>query len=568
MASINDQWANAAAVSIALNGNTWIGDPVDITANTTEPAEPVADPEDGTAWWRYLPADAGDCTIEVVSANPQASVAAFTGTSVGTLANVTPLIKSHQYTFAVTAGTVYWVQVAATYGPGESGTVQLLVTGPATVADSPTNAWTHNNNASGGTAGDTVTPANSGGASGDAWDTVTITGAGTLTYDSSKGAPAYKVSAPAEASLSDGGTTGWSVPALPRIAGRVELYLPSPGVVDHSPGEIMGAVWTYAQIGMGFGNAAGIVFLTPAKDWSAGPGSTIIHTPTKLSIVEQGTGTIIDTPTGTLPLDTWFRIEYDITVTNPGRYEVRLYPDRTTTSPSRIWSGTRTWANPGACTSVQYGAQLAPGPPGEFWFSGTNANGAGLPGPAPQQPGGDNPDPTPPPPADPEPPLTDDQPFPDPFDPGATAPPSTPHSGESGSATILDLIRQFSAQVKRAVRLTGPTSIEMVPANAPMPAGWSQSDAAGLYRSSQWSAAASQKVLTLRRGDLDITASGQFKSDDVRLIRTAWRLPDPLPVYALRPAPTQRIAMTFSPKHFECAVDHAFPAAPANTRRS
>lgn len=180
-----------------------------------------------------------------------------------------------------------------------------------------------------------------------------------------------------------------------------------------------------------------------------------------------------------------------------------------------------------------------------------------------------NPDPIPPPPPDPTPPLGSSTPYPDPFKPGATVPPSTPGtSGDTGSATILDLIRQFSAQVRRPVRLTGPNSIQMVNVNAPLPSGWSQTDAASLYSSSQWSGAASQKVLTLRAGDLTINASGRMVTDDVRLVASTWRLPDPLPVYGLgRAAPVQRVQLTFSPTHFQAEVEFALPAAPAITRR-
>ena len=174
----------------------------------------------------------------------------------------------------------------------------------------------------------------------------------------------------------------------------------------------------------------------------------------------------------------------------------------------------------------------------------------------------DNPDPTPDP-DDPDPWNSNDDPAPDHYVPNQIVPAET----DDGSSTLLDLVRAFSTAVHRAVRITGPTTIEMVDPSVPLPPGWANTDAAGMYTTTVRSAAASTQVLSVRAGDVKVDASAQVKANDMRIVLSSWRIPNRLPVYGLPAAPVQRITYTFSPTGFEASVDFHFAAVPIEARR-
>jgi len=179
-----------------------------------------------------------------------------------------------------------------------------------------------------------------------------------------------------------------------------------------------------------------------------------------------------------------------------------------------------------------------------------------------QAPSGANPNTYVPPVTNP--PWTDPSALPtDPFDPSATQP-----ELDSGEDTLLNLVRAFSTAVKRAVRITGPTTIEMVDPAVPLPAGWSASDAQNLYHSASTATSATDVVLSTSAGDVTVTGSAELVADDVRLVRSSWRIPDRLPFYGLPPAAVQRVTYTFSPQGFRASVDFHFPAVPFAARRS
>lgn len=132
----------------------------------------------------------------------------------------------------------------------------------------------------------------------------------------------------------------------------------------------------------------------------------------------------------------------------------------------------------------------------------------------------------------------------------------------SGKSTLLELVRTFSAAVNQAVRIVGPLTIEMVDPNLPLPDGWSDDDAGDLYVSATRSVNANTKVLSVRSGNVSLTASAQWKADDVRLLRSTWRLPDRLPVYGLPAAPVQRISYTFGPNGYSASLDFHYHDVP------
>jgi hypothetical protein len=148
----------------------------------------------------------------------------------------------------------------------------------------------------------------------------------------------------------------------------------------------------------------------------------------------------------------------------------------------------------------------------------------------------------------------------DSYDPAATQP-----ALDSGEDTLLNLVRIFSSEVRRAVRITGPTTIEMVDPAVPVPA--SVSDAPSLYHSTTHASAATDVVLSTNAGKVTVTGSADLVADDVRLVSSTWRIPDRLPVYGLPPAPIQRVTLTFSPQGFSASVDFHFPTVPLAARR-
>jgi hypothetical protein len=176
---------------------------------------------------------------------------------------------------------------------------------------------------------------------------------------------------------------------------------------------------------------------------------------------------------------------------------------------------------------------------------------------------------------DPSPLLSPNIPVPDKYVPDAMAPASVPASVpagtgtglDTGSATLLELVRAFSAAVHRPVRIINPTTIELVDLSDPLPLGWADTDAASMYTTTVRSAAASAGVLSIRVGDVKVEASAQVKADDMRIPLSSWRIPNRLPVYGLPSAPVQQITYTFSPTGFTASVDFHFLDVPIEARR-
>lgn len=132
--------------------------------------------------------------------------------------------------------------------------------------------------------------------------------------------------------------------------------------------------------------------------------------------------------------------------------------------------------------------------------------------------------------------------------PGAvTRTPSTP-----GSATILALVREFSAQVRRAIRITGPTHIAMVDPAASNSLLATSADT--LYSVAGTAKAASTQALAVLHGTVTTTASASLKTNDVALLLSGWQLPDRLPVRGIGNRPVKSVQMTFTPHTFTADV--------------
>lgn len=164
---------------------------------------------------------------------------------------------------------------------------------------------------------------------------------------------------------------------------------------------------------------------------------------------------------------------------------------------------------------------------------------------------------TPPPPD----PTTQPPRAPRTLDPGATVP------AKSQTCTnLLDLIREFSAAVRGAVRIVNGSTIEMVDPNEPLPVGWSAEDGDEYYTSVTQKVNANTKVLYLSKGYMDLAVSGDLIADDVGLITGGFRIPARLPVPDLDPAPVSRISYTFTPTGFRASVELAYPDIPVIVR--
>lgn len=134
--------------------------------------------------------------------------------------------------------------------------------------------------------------------------------------------------------------------------------------------------------------------------------------------------------------------------------------------------------------------------------------------------------------------------------------------------TIIELIRQFSAAVRRPVRITGPNRIEMVDINAPLPTGWATSDAADCYTTTGHELIAGEKTLSLQAGSLALHASADLVTDDVRLLVSDWAMPHRLPIYALHAGLVKRVSYTFTPHTFRGSVEYHLRPVPLTIQRS
>jgi hypothetical protein len=213
------------------------------------------------------------------------------------------------------------------------------------------------NTAAGGTSGTAATTGNTGGASGDAFDSVTVTAPAALTFDDSLGVMAYKVANSVSGGLA---WEGWDFDgSTSTCGGRIELYMNT--YTDPSASVLV----------------LGSIMKSPGNNmllWTNPDGS--------LQILEQGIGQVVLSPAATLPLNTWFRIEYGFDFASSGSYQVQLFPDTTTTTASWTASGARSFTGSQTYTGVRYGFDSS-FENISFWFKNVLASNANtLPGPA------------------------------------------------------------------------------------------------------------------------------------------------------------------------------------------
>lgn len=137
----------------------------------------------------------------------------------------------------------------------------------------------------------------------------------------------------------------------------------------------------------------------------------------------------------------------------------------------------------------------------------------------------------------------------------------------SGSATILELVREFSSKVRRAVHIVNSKTIRMVDPNDAMPGGLRQADADNMYYTSTQNLTAKENVLRVRTGRLELEGSAGVVTNDIRIVTSGWKIPGRLPVYGIDPSPVKRVSMTFTPTEFTASVDFHLPDPPISVRR-
>lgn len=153
---------------------------------------------------------------------------------------------------------------------------------------------------------------------------------------------------------------------------------------------------------------------------------------------------------------------------------------------------------------------------------------------------------------------------PDNFDPDATLPDDPI---PAGCSPLLALVKDFSAMVRRAVRITGPASIEMVEPNAPLPDGWYIEDAEEMYATTEHTIQAGAADLSYAYENLEMSASASVVRNDVRLLVSTWRIPDRVPAYELEAGPVKRITHMFTPKDYTASLEYYVPVVPTAARR-
>lgn len=142
MATANDNFANAVAVSIAATGGTYTGPTQTHTGNTMETGEPqpTGFSSSRSAWWTYTPVTSGNAQIDTMlsTLGLDTEIAIYTGSAIGSLTKIASnsdsggsgasLISS----VALTAGVTYYIQCNIWVSSDDVGrNLVLRVIGPA-----------------------------------------------------------------------------------------------------------------------------------------------------------------------------------------------------------------------------------------------------------------------------------------------------------------------------------------------------------------------------------------------------------------------------------------------------
>jgi hypothetical protein len=139
-----------------------------------------------------------------------------------------------------------------------------------------------------------------------------------------------------------------------------------------------------------------------------------------------------------------------------------------------------------------------------------------------------------------------------------------PAEDAEGSTTLLEVVRAACDYLGRPVRLvdTGTaTAIHAVPASTALPAGITQQDALDMYVRSTVQTSAGDRSVSLDADDIAREGSADLAADDVRVLHSPWRIPDPLPVPFADPAPVSGLTQTFTPTGYSASVTFDYSTA-------
>lgn len=222
----------------------------------------------------------------------------------------------------------------------------------------------YTNSAAGGTNGTTVTTGNSGGASGTAFDVVNLFGAGAaLVFDNAHSTMAYKYTTGTASSA--GGFVQWNITGHD-VSGSVDVYLTANPLADN----------TLVQLAWTDGVTTANMLLR-------------ITTTGKLTLFDGNAAHTKFTTTNSVPLNTWCKVTFAIhTLNDPnGSYDVRLYPNLVTGTPTETQAGTATWMTSGDATVIYFGSCNTWKDPstgavlgsGSYWLGNLSTTDSGAP---------------------------------------------------------------------------------------------------------------------------------------------------------------------------------------------
>ncbi len=220
------------------------------------------------------------------------------------------------------------------------------------------------NTFTGGSDETAISTANSGGTSGDPFDAVTTTGAGAIAFDDAPVSAGYAARFTTSNSYADEATLTWDLDAGNRVGGRAEFRLSAlpqqPDENDPDPHVFIPLLtinldYYFVQLVVGVN------------------GNLLVMTGGSLYLPFQYE----------IPINTWMRVEWDITTNGPVDVAVRLFGNRTTSTPVETQSGQDSTYPDLPTTSVAFGQTLySPLPLATtYWLDNLAVNHTGFPGP-------------------------------------------------------------------------------------------------------------------------------------------------------------------------------------------
>ncbi len=211
------------------------------------------------------------------------------------------------------------------------------------------------NTGNGGSHGVVVWEANTGGRSGDAFDQVYVTRDSSVTFYEEDNTEFFSYKVRADLS-GDWAACMWVPESAPVCAGRVEIRLDS----------------------------------LPASQWltllhlntNGGQGPTIWVNGATGGLQLSDTIILDATADNVVPVGQWFRIEWEMYTVNPdGYYIIKVYADRTSTSPIATLQNTRTWHDPGNTLMVWFGQSVNTTAGEGYRFAHPYISDQSMPGP-------------------------------------------------------------------------------------------------------------------------------------------------------------------------------------------